>query len=975
MRTALKKLGTYSTVLLSLMMLPACSSLTESMSVMDKTTPDTIIKSPSDARRYRAITLDNGLEAMLISDPETDKAAAALDVDVGSGADPINREGLAHFLEHMLFLGTEKYPEPGEYQAFINKNGGSHNAFTAFEHTNYFFDVDSDYLAPALDRFSQQFVAPLFSNEYVEREKNAVHSEYTSKLQDDGRRFFAVVKQAINQNHPMAKFAVGNLDTLSDREGQPVQQDLLDFYMNHYSADHMKLVVYGKEDLATLENLVREKFSDVKKRPVKEEAKRPALFSTDQGPQLVSMQPVKEKRSLSLLFSMPPTEPYYHAKPVYYMTNLIGHEGEGSLLSWLKSQQLAEGLSAGLFTSEDDGAVLSVSISLTEEGRQRYLDVIRDTLTYIDLMKRQGIDQWRFKEQARMLDISFRFQDKSAPIHYVSSLASRLQDFEPAEVLQAPFTMDQFDADVIKNFASHLTAQNMLAILVAPTAETDRVEPWYQVPYSIKPLAAADVDYVSRPNAETGLHLPEANDFIPTSLEMQPGPTAIKPELLLQREGLKAWYAKDISFGSPKSSFYLSVRSPQANGNAEQLVLAELYVALARDALSEFGYPAYLAGLDFKIYRHLRGITVRIDGFSDKQPVLLAKIIDTLKHLEIKPDRFAQYKKDLQRELRNSAKDKPFERLATEARSWLLEPYWTDDEQLSALENIDEARLRSFIPSFWEAFNVVTLSHGNVSEQQAREAAGVVEQSLLNGAKVVDVEKSQVVNINQPNWFKAIPSQHQDTAYLYYLQGPAKSYKDRAAFGLLAQIIAPLYYNEIRTQAQMGYVVFATPYTLLDVPALAFIVQSPSHSAEQIHAATEDFIRRFGDTLKHMSPVEFTKHQEALITRLMESDKTLEQRSDRYWTEIDVENVAFDSMEQISAEVQQLSQESLLKYFDEHFIQKRQAMLLTTLPESADANLGTAAATKLASKNHLQFIDGKSQWLEGNGLFSSSNRP
>jgi len=937
---------------------------------MDTATTDSITKSPCDARNYRAITLNNGLEALLISDPDTDKAAAALDVDVGSGADPKNREGLAHFLEHMLFLGTEKYPDPGEYQAFINRNGGSHNAFTAFEHTNYFFDIDPDYLAPALDRFSQQFVAPLFSKEYVEREKNAVHSEYSSKLQDDSRRFFSVVKQVINSNHPMAKFAVGNLDTLSDREGHPIQQDLLDFYENHYSADHMKLVVYGKEDLDTLETLVRNRFTEIKKRLVQEEPKRPALFSTAQGPQLVSIQPVKEKRSLSLLFSMPPTDPFYHTKPAYYMTNLLGHEGEGSLLSWLKSQQLAEGLSAGLFTSEDDGSVLSISISLTENGRQRYLDVIRDTLTYIDLMKHKGIQQWRFEEQAKMLDISFRFQDKSAPIHYVSRLASQLQDFDPKEVLQAPFVMDQFDTEVIKSFASQLTVENMLAILVAPTVETDRIEPWYQAPYSITPLSDEDIAYVGQPNTAAEIQLPETNDFIPSSLELQSGQTAAKPKILMQRDGLDVWYAKDISFGSPKSSFYLSIRTPRANRSAEDLVLTELYVALTQDALSEFGYPAYLAGLDFKIYRHLRGITVRIDGFSDKQPVLLARIIDTLKNLKIKPDRFAQFKRDLQMELRNSAKDKPFERLATETRRWLLEPYWTDEEQLSALTDIDEQRLRDFIPSFWKSFNVVTMSHGNVSEQQAREAANVVDQSLLNGAKVVNVEKSQVVNINLSNWYKAVPSQHQDTAYLYYLQGPGKSYADRAAFGLLAQIISPLYYNEIRTQAQMGYVVFATPYTLLEVPALAFIVQSPSHSAEQIHEATVDFLQRFTDTLAQLPEAEFAKHQEAVITRLMESDKTLEQRSDRYWTEIDVENNSFDSMEQVAAEVEKMTPESLLDYFKQHFIQNRQAILLTTLPTDESK----VKAAKFAEKKHLKMID-ENQWLKLNTLFSNGSSP
>ena len=64
-----------------------------------------------------------------------------MDVNVGHASDPADLPGLAHFLEHMLFLGTEKYPEEGHYNQFLQERGGSSNAYTDFEHTNFFFDV------------------------------------------------------------------------------------------------------------------------------------------------------------------------------------------------------------------------------------------------------------------------------------------------------------------------------------------------------------------------------------------------------------------------------------------------------------------------------------------------------------------------------------------------------------------------------------------------------------------------------------------------------------------------------------------------------------------------------------------------------------------------------------------------------------------------------------------------------------------
>ena len=115
-----------------------------------------------DRRTYRALELKNGLQVLLVHDPQAKKSAAAMDVRVGSLADPSEHQGLAHFLEHMLFLGTKKYPQVGEYDKYLSEFQGYNNAFTAREHTNYHFEVNHDGFRGALDRFAQFFIAPLF---------------------------------------------------------------------------------------------------------------------------------------------------------------------------------------------------------------------------------------------------------------------------------------------------------------------------------------------------------------------------------------------------------------------------------------------------------------------------------------------------------------------------------------------------------------------------------------------------------------------------------------------------------------------------------------------------------------------------------------------------------------------------------------------------------------------------------------------
>lgn len=139
--------------------------------------------SPNDKRSYRHLTLGNRLDVTLVHDAETEKSSACVNVLVGSMADPKEMPGLAHFLEHMLFLGTETYPVENAYSSFLNSHGGMANAFTDQGNTVFYFDVQNAFFEEALNMFSSFFTCPLFSESATLRETNAVDSENEKNLQ------------------------------------------------------------------------------------------------------------------------------------------------------------------------------------------------------------------------------------------------------------------------------------------------------------------------------------------------------------------------------------------------------------------------------------------------------------------------------------------------------------------------------------------------------------------------------------------------------------------------------------------------------------------------------------------------------------------------------------------------------------------------------------------------------------------------
>ena len=186
-------------------------------------------KHPLDETEYKKFTLDNGLKVILVSNPKYNISAASMHVKVGSLSDPSDAQGLAHFLEHLLFLGTEKYPDVEDYKMYLSNNGGYSNAYTAEDHTNYLFEVIHEAFEGGLDRFSQFFIAPAFNPDYTKREQNAVNSEFQKNLEHDYWRMRQIKRTIYNSDHPNNHFEIGSLETLEKVD----RQVLLDFHQKY----------------------------------------------------------------------------------------------------------------------------------------------------------------------------------------------------------------------------------------------------------------------------------------------------------------------------------------------------------------------------------------------------------------------------------------------------------------------------------------------------------------------------------------------------------------------------------------------------------------------------------------------------------------------------------------------------------------------------------------------------------------------
>jgi len=884
-----------------------------------------IITSPLEHRAFRPLTLDNGLRAVLVSDPMADKAAVSLNVAAGSNANPDDRPGLAHFLEHMLFLGTEKYPEADSYQQFISSHGGSHNAFTAYEDTNYFFDVEATALPQAIDRFAQFFIAPLFTPEYVDRERHAVHSEYQAKRRDDGRRLFEAAKQVMNPEHHFSRFMVGSLDTLSNIDDSKIRDELIAFYQQYYSANLMTLAVVGPQPLDELEQLVRQHFRAIENRQAQPFVDQVALYPDDLLPAQLNIQTLRETRTLSLSFPIPATREHWQQKPLHYIASLIGYEGEGSLLAFLKARGMARGLAAYPALDLPKQAMFRIDIDLTDAGWNRIDDVTAWTFSFIDTLRQQGISAELYEEERRLADIQFRFAQPGQPTHEAMRLSQALRHYPAEYLLKADYHLGQFDADLIQRYLDPLTPDNLLLTLASQTLDTNQVEPRYDTAYSINTIDDERLERWRQPPADAQLHVRQANPFIPTRLELIESAAQTQPQAVWSKPGAVLWYLPDAEFQRPKADFYFTLLSPVANQSAEYALLADLYTRMVEDQLNGTLYDAGLASLSVNLQAHLRGLSLKLSGFSDKQPELLDAVLQVMRAPDMDQARFQRIKTQLREQIENGFQEKPYNRAFNHLYEHLL-GIWSPEQKLAVLQELTLNDLAATYPRLLQPAELRLFAHGNLTQDTAIRMAAGVRTQLQPTDQGWQAERPHVLTLpaGEP-LIDSFDTEHNDASTLLYLQGPDDSLKTRAGVALLSEILSTPFYSQLRTEKQYGYIVFANFMPVRERAGMALVVQSPNTDPFTLASEYSAFLEQMAEQIATMEAPVLERYKQSLLARINQRDTDLNARTGRFWRELDRGNVAFDTRQQLSQHTLALSREDLTRLLET--LLKRQLLI------------------------------------------------
>ncbi|KAL8936946.1 MAG: hypothetical protein Q9211_003934 [Gyalolechia sp. 1 TL-2023] len=907
-----------------------------------------------DDRSYRVIRLPNQLEALLVHDPETDKASASVNVNVGSFSDADDMPGMAHAVEHLLFMGTEKYPVENDYNQYLSAHSGYSNAYTSATETNYFFEVaassspDTDIpphsrptspLHGALDRFAQFFIAPLFLSSTLDRELKAVDSENKKNLQSDNWRLSQLKKSLSSPKHPYHHFSTGNLQTLRDeprKRGVNIRDEFIQFHTKHYSANRMKLVVLGREELDQLETWVGELFADVVNKDLPRnrwDGVQP--YSEKELLTQVFAKPVMDTRLLDIYFPYQDEEDMYETQPSRYLSHLIGHEGPGSILAYVKAKGWANGLSAGVAPVCPGSAFFTISIKLTEDGLKQYKEVVKVVFQYISLIKENDPQQWIVDEIRGMTEVDFKFREKSPATSFTSRLSSIMQHPLPRDwLLSGTSVIRKFDPQAITNALSYIRPDNYRLTLVSQVFPGDwnQKERWYGTEYRTE-VIPSDFQASIREAAESttqsripDLYLPHRNEFIPTQLNVDKREVVepLKaPKLIRNEEAVRVWWKKDDRFWVPKGNVYITLRNPLAMATPETAVKSNLYCELVKDALVEYSYDAELAGLEYQLASYSAGIDVEVGGYSDKMAVLLEKVIVSMRDLEVKPDRFQIVKERVLRGLKNWDFQQPYRQVSDLTR-WLgSEKGWITEQYLAEVIPLNAEDIASFYPQLLRQMHIEFLAHGNIRKEDALRMTDLVESTL----RPRPLPKSQWQirrNLLLPpgsdfTYRRTLgdPANVNHCIEYYLYVGSLADHASRAKLLLLGQMTEEIGFDQLRTKEQLGYIVSTSAKLAATVMGYRVMIQS-ERPTEYLEERINAFLALFGSRLESMDHNEFEGHKQSLISKRLEKVKNLDQESERFWNHIRGEYFNFVQNETDVANLKPLSKQDMIDFFKQY---------------------------------------------------------
>ena len=865
-----------------------------------------------EEREY--LTLNNGLKVILVSDPEETKNKVALNVKAGYRDDPEDVPGMAHFLEHMLFLGTISNPSPSTYRDFISKNGGYNNATTYYDSTSYYLRIQPKKLEEALELFSQQFTEPLFSEEYIAKEKKVINAEFQYRKDSVYRQTASVAKHAFFEDHNLSKFGTGNTKSLSAYDDKQLAKKMRSWWQAHYSSDLMSLVVYGPQPISELKTLVKKWFSDIPQRDTSKSY--PQLTSKAKVPSIAKARINDDERALLLMFKLPEQnsmQAYEHRK---FLEFLLERNLPQTFASSALSRRFASRIYADAASESQDNHYLEVYVNLHYKGGEKYWQVIQQLMQYTEALKSSPLEQWRVDEFNTTNELDWCYHEDTN----VKNYARNLNSAPPELAFSKGLMINELDKDIMRALFDSITVENMLAVVVHPDFSGSSESPWYEVEYDVDVLEERRFKNF-RPNKEVTFYIgrPEKNPYLPNTITELEDLSSKEVVKLTSISNADAWFAQDTSFNDPRVFYYVDILSDESDSSAKQAANMTLLSSILNHQLKHTRAQAEDANSDVDVVRIPNGIGLYFEGYPESVETLVRDVSSRLKDFTMRDRIFERFHYGWIYYLKDYEEIDPIVQADELMESLIKGPFYSYSEQQAGMRSTRESGVKSALRTLQKRNYIRSLAYGNLNQKAAEDLNNLV-LTVFNATEPADTSGFGPVKLPAKVNRVFSESEYDDSVNYVYVQGHNDSTEELANFSLLDRLMSEAFFSELRTEQSLGYAVGADLIRYGGTPGIEFSVQSPYEEPQVLEAKTLEFLNSFKTQLDRLSVDQFAETSSSLVESLRQPAINLDTLALRKWRAIKYEDNNFGYRSDMATHLEGLTKEGFSKWFAQRFV-------------------------------------------------------
>jgi protease-3 len=782
-----------------------------------------------------------------------------------------------------------------------------------------------------VDRLADAIASPLLDKKYADRERNAVNAELTLARTRDGMRMAQVSAETINPAHPGSRFSGGNLETLSDKPGSPVLDALHAFRDKYYSANLMKAVVYSNKPLPELAKIAAETYGRVPNKAItKPKIDVPVVTDAQKGV-IIHYVPAMPRKVLRVEFRIDDNTAQFRSKTDELVNYLIGNRSADTLSDWLQKQGLAEGIRADSDpVVNGNSGVLAISATLTDKGQAHRDEVVAAIFSYLNLLREKGVDKRYFDELAHVLDLDFRYPSITRDMDYVEWLADTMIRVPVAHTLDAVNIADRYDAAAVKARLDMMTPQNARIWYISPNEPHTKMAYFVNAPYQVDKIDDKTFADWQQKSAAIALKLPELNPYIPDDFTLiKPEAAYPQPKLIVDEPTLRVVYTPSQYFANePKADVSVILRNPAAMNSARNQVMFALNDYLAGIALDELSNQAAVGGISFSTNAN-NGLMLNANGYTQRLPQLFQALLEGYFSYTPTEDQLEQAKSWYTQMMDSAEKGKAFDQAIMPVQMLSQIPYFQREERRALLPSITLKEVMAYRDALKANARPEFLVVGNMTEEQTKTLAKNVHDQL--GAHGNEWCRNQDVLVEkQQNVIFEKESSTSDSALAaVFVPTGYDEFASSANSAVLGQIVQPWFYNQLRTEEQLGYAVFAFSMNVGRQWGLGFLLQSSDKPPAYLWQRYQAFFPQAEAKLRAMKPEEFAQIQQAVISQITQAPQTLGEEASKISKDFDRGNMRFDSRDKVVAEIKQLTPQKVADFFHQAVVEPKGIAILS----------------------------------------------